>query len=253
MAFDVGGTTLKWRVFLINLEQSTDRLKACRAKFEQLGVEFERIPAICGESLTQDEIDAVYDATDSRAYYKELNAGEVGCYLSHRCAWQKIVDEQLDYAFVFEDDFALSEVNFASIVKAVNAIKKPWFYVKLGGFCRRKDIANKIQLGDFDLATFRKVPNRTPSQVVSYEGAQRLLQASDPFCRPVDVDLRYWWEKHIHIQGLLPFPFMPDPSAESEIHKIGDRKRSRKNVLKGWYDKCAFYLLCFVHGRRLKS
>ncbi|AGH42168.1 hypothetical protein C427_0058 [Paraglaciecola psychrophila 170] len=34
-----------------------------------------------------------------------INFWGIGCYLSYRKVWLKIVDEQLDFVLVFEDDY----------------------------------------------------------------------------------------------------------------------------------------------------
>ena len=42
------------------------------------------------------------------AYPFELLPGEVGCFLSHRKCWQRIVDEGWDHALIVEDDMGLN-------------------------------------------------------------------------------------------------------------------------------------------------
>ena len=56
------------------------------------GIEFERIDAVDGWSLSDPEIDSVYDkaANRRRARY-DLIRPEIGCYLSHIEAWLRIV------------------------------------------------------------------------------------------------------------------------------------------------------------------
>jgi len=42
------------------------------------------------------------------------------------------------------------------------------------------------------------------AQAVSKNGAQKLLSASSPFFRPVDVDIQHYWERNIDVIGLEP-------------------------------------------------
>ena len=68
--------------------------------------EFERVNAIDGSKLKHNELKHHYDVDlNRRQYHSVLTLGEIGCYLSHRKVWQKIVDEHLDFALVLEDDY----------------------------------------------------------------------------------------------------------------------------------------------------
>ena len=109
---------MRFKVFVINLDKSTDRLALCQQNLERLGIDFERIPAVYGKDLSEQQVVDFYDrAANQKGYKKDLNTGELGCYLSHIKCWQKIVDEQLDFALILEDDFVLSDdfIEFQSI------------------------------------------------------------------------------------------------------------------------------------------
>lgn len=219
---------MRWQVFLINLDHSTTRLERSKEMLDSINLEFERIPAVWGADLTQEQIDLAYDAKSRNSHYKELNTGEVGCYLSHIKAWELIVERDLDFALVLEDDFLLHDCDFPALLEALTKINEPWYYIKLGGYHKNSDLLTSQKLNKYTLSTFKKVPNRTCAQFVSKEGAKRLLATSKPFGRPIDIDLRYWWEKNITVQALLPYSFMPNRQIESEIIKISRRKSSKK-------------------------
>ena len=58
-----------------------------------------------GARCSQQEVDQAYARRRFRPRYPfALTATEVGVFLSHRAAWRRIVDEELDFAFIFEDD-----------------------------------------------------------------------------------------------------------------------------------------------------
>jgi glycosyl transferase family 25 len=76
--------------------------------------DFERVSAIDGSKLDHDALTRIYDAElNYQQYHSVLTPGEIGCYLSHRKVWQKIVNENLYFALVFEDDF----INNAALSK----------------------------------------------------------------------------------------------------------------------------------------
>lgn len=47
-------------VFVINLDKSTERMAKISERLNQLGISYERIPAVYGADLSQEEIDKYY-------------------------------------------------------------------------------------------------------------------------------------------------------------------------------------------------
>jgi GR25 family glycosyltransferase involved in LPS biosynthesis len=70
-------------VLVINLDHSTGRLDSMRQQLGGLGLSWQRVPAIHGEQLTDDQR-ALFDAEGYRRKHgKTVNWRELGCYLSH--------------------------------------------------------------------------------------------------------------------------------------------------------------------------
>lgn len=97
---------------LINLAESKDRLSKMTCRLKKLGVEYERIEAINGKQLTQatkDSLTYPYNHFESKVRYtRELTDGEIGCFLSHRMCWEKLVASNEDFALIMEDDIEIS-------------------------------------------------------------------------------------------------------------------------------------------------
>jgi glycosyl transferase family 25 len=195
---------MKAKVFLINLDEREDKFQSVKGRLDALGVDFERISAVRGSELTEDVIKSVYDASkNSKRYLKTLSVGEIGCYMSHRMAWQKIVDEQLDLAVVLEDD-ALILDGFNAFLTSVTQLVN-WDYIKLqGGRGGRKTKESLRISGESSLVRYDKTPTSCLAQAISFQGAQKLLKNSQRFYRPVDVDIQLFWEKDIDVLGLDP-------------------------------------------------
>ncbi|WHP07362.1 glycosyltransferase family 25 protein [Acinetobacter corruptisaponis] len=98
------------KVFLVNLDKRPDRLAFVSKQLDELGIPFERFAAIDGSKLTM-ETQTLFDVPKFILEQKKKpSVGEVGCAMSHRAIWQKILDEQLDYALILEDDI---QIDFA--------------------------------------------------------------------------------------------------------------------------------------------
>jgi len=101
-----GSIATQPKVFLINLDRASDRLAFVDQQFRKLGIEYERVPAVDSADL---ENGPVINKILGRAFkIQPLKPVEAAILHSHRLIWQKILDEDLDGAFVFEDDVHLS-------------------------------------------------------------------------------------------------------------------------------------------------
>lgn len=195
---------MKYKIFVINLDERADKFKNAEDQILAQNLVCERVSAVRGSNLSQKEVDAAYDSKlNKQRYLKALSLGEIGCYLSHISAWQKIVDEKLDYAIILEDDCKL-EASFKEITNIIPMLKD-WDYMKLTGpRGGRKIQERQLVTQGFELTHFNKVPTSASGQVVSLNGAKKLLANSTPFYRPVDVDIQQYWEKGIDVIGIEP-------------------------------------------------
>jgi len=91
--------------YLINLDRSTGRLAQVSLMFQNCGLEFERIPAVDGQTLTEA---ACQQLTAGSAYRRQLARAEIGCFLSHRHCLRLIAEGDAPWGAVFEDDIVLS-------------------------------------------------------------------------------------------------------------------------------------------------
>ena len=88
---------LNYKVFVINLARSPERLAAIASQLDAIGVPFERIDALDGKTLSDDFIEEVSPAqVVGKSYHRALSKAEVACSLSHKRAWQQVIDESRD-------------------------------------------------------------------------------------------------------------------------------------------------------------
>jgi glycosyl transferase family 25 len=90
--------------YLINLDRSPERLAHMQAQAATVGLQFERVPAVDGEALSEAELDRYRLAAAPRP----LTAGEIGCWLSHQAFWRLAATADALWSMVLEDDVALS-------------------------------------------------------------------------------------------------------------------------------------------------
>jgi GR25 family glycosyltransferase involved in LPS biosynthesis len=78
-----------------------------------------------GKKLSEEEIALVYDSGKSVAYCgSDLNRGEIGCALSHRLVYEKMVRENIERAVVFEDDAVIVDSPRAALSDVFAALER---------------------------------------------------------------------------------------------------------------------------------
>ena len=96
------------KIFMVNLERRPDRHQRMKYNFDQLGIDYEWVPAMDGrtidEALLAKEGIAMLPDFSEPYHGRPLTYGEIGCFLSHYRLWQKVVDQDLDQVLIFEDD-----------------------------------------------------------------------------------------------------------------------------------------------------
>lgn len=233
------------------MDESTERLDNIQSQCDRLGLSFERISAINGKQLSSQQKAAVYDTkTNQRRYYKQLNDGEIGCYMSHIACWKRIVELELDYALILEDDAELSK-QINDFIQLAGRTHQSWDYIALSYGRKTKSILNARELrGGIFLGQCLKLPSTTTGQFVSLSGAGKLIKHALPIARPVDMDIQYWYEKSLRCFVVRPFP-VTHGDFGSAINEIADRRSVEKNRLKRIWQKVCFEVKVRLNKNRL--
>lgn len=239
---------IKSDVLLINLDRSTERLERSRTLLSKYGISFHRIPAVDGRELSSKALCEVL-APALSAYYKVLTASEVGCYLSHKKCWQHIIDANLHYAVILEDDFSLN-ANVDKLHAYVADIREPWDYIKLMEYPEKRGVIASTPCLDKKLVRYDKIPIRACAYIITQECAKKMLASHTKIARPVDVDCQYWWESNISVFGLKPYLFSVNLQTESTIDGGGNRKNSKKSIVKQYLYKLAFAVDNYRHTKK---
>ena len=232
-------------IFVINLERSPERLESSQQQLAEQGLSFERINAIDGAMLTAAQINSHYNAElNKQNYHYPLSPGQIGCYLSHRKAWQTIVDRQLDYAIVLEDDFILKD-DLSHTITNIEQLPVDWQIIKLSAYQNRtRPIAYQFPLQHQQhLVIHKKLMTGCCASAISYHGAKQLLAATTMFGRPVDCDLQHIWETKVAGYSLLPYPFAQNCEQVSDI-----KSRSAVRVKKSFFARKAQQLTSAIHN-----
>lgn len=211
---------MKIGYFLINLDDSTDRLAAATHELDKQGIEFLRISAFDGRNVTPTSI-TDYDEKKALAYMgRVLLGGELGCYFSHLNSAKQFLATDFDYAVVLEDDMVIRsdlQACIQQIVSSLNQSGKLWDLVNIGAN-KRKIFTVVDTIENHQVLHAHYFPMTTTGLLWSRQGAAKFVSEHSRIYAPVDNFFRDWLTQTN--TGFSVWPALVVASgAESEIDK----------------------------------
>lgn len=208
---------MRIKTYVINLKDSVDRREAILAEVTKHPLmDVELVEAFDGRKLNQEEIKACFNVKKfTNRYYRNPKGGEIGCTLSHRICYQKLLESKEEFALILEDD-----VNFVYPEDIETTLKdileeyrdnKPYFITLAMHFLYYPKKCRK--LGRY---TFYKIYDAygTCAYLINRKAAERLLSVSFPFI--VADDFLFIRKKGILVEGIYP-TFMVGASTKEII------------------------------------
>ncbi|MHA6263010.1 glycosyltransferase family 25 protein [Arenibacterium sp. CAU 1754] len=217
--------------FVIHLERARKRFEQAQQLIRDTGPNSSILAAVDGSALSPEEINRFYrPGLLKPAYPFPLRPGEIGCFLSHRNAWQNLVDGHADAALILEDDVALGP-EFDDALNLAQTHVGTYGYIQLQ--TRKVDGETIDAKGLCRLLQPQVTPLRTSGQLVNRASAQRLLDLTETFDRPVDTFLQMHWHTGIHLATIAPSG-LTDRTAETGGSTISERKSLSERLAREW-------------------
>ncbi|MCU9836255.1 glycosyltransferase family 25 protein [Ruegeria sp. WL0004] len=217
--------------FVIHLERAKDRRAQAETLVEQLPYAA-LLPAVDGAALAPEARGRAFrPGILQPAYPFDLRPGEIGCFLSHRAAWARLVESDAEAALIIEDDMAL-ETGFADALALAQRHVAQMGYIQ---FQTRPVTASAIdQQGQAVLTQPELTPLRTSGQLVARWAAERLLCLTEPFDRPVDTFLQMHWHTGLRL-GVISPSGLTDRTEAIGGSTIGAKKSLAERLTREWH------------------
>ena len=199
-------TQPSWPIYIVSLRSATERRKQCAETMAGLGLWFEFYDAVEGAKLPADELARLYDPRKNvRRYKHPLSRPEMGCTLSHYDLWQHISASDTGGAFVLEDDFQ-ADPALPEIMAAISKASLKNCMVKL--FSRHPTAGREVGAltGEYKLVMPRHVPGQTVGYAIDSVASARFAAKAIPMTRPIDMDIKHWWEFDVPVLVVQPSP-----------------------------------------------
>ena len=225
-------------IFVINLNGYTDRLERISRRLNGLGLDFERIPAINGRSLSRQEKHKISPVRS----WLTLSDSEIARYMSHLKALRIVADRGLPRAIILEDDAAFDE-DFAVWASGECPLPSELDILKLEGFGAPNTI--KIPISTYADRTIQfsfKPTGGAAAYMITLDGARKALKAMDVTRGQLDHDLFAYWRTGLRTYEVFPFPARQEGSPSTILHRQSCerslRMRVQRYVLKN-FDKAS--------------
>ncbi|XP_071656255.1 procollagen galactosyltransferase 2-like isoform X2 [Patagioenas fasciata] len=184
-------------IFMINLKRRKDRRdRVLRTLYEQ-EIAVKIAEAVDGKALNTSQLKAL--SIDMLPGYRDpcssrpLTRGEIGCFLSHCCIWEEVVNRELEKTLVIEDEF---KRKLMKLMDDIEQAQLDWELIYIGRKRMQvqepeKAVPNVMNLVEADYSYW------TLGYAISFQGVQKLIGA-EPFGKmlPVDEFLPVMYNKH---------------------------------------------------------
>lgn len=160
-------------IFVISLSTASQRRQHINQEFAKKNLDFKFFDA-----LTPEPAGEFANQLGLRIDDTILTKGELACFMSHVYLWNKMIQENISYMTIFEDDIYLGE-NIKEFLSDTLWLEPNWHLIKV------EEFTQKVALGP-KLKEFNSNPDRaifelksknlgTAGYILSLSGAKKLL------------------------------------------------------------------------------
>lgn len=159
------------KILVINLDSATTRMAFQKEQLTQLGLEYERLPAVQIKDKSNENF-VKYHAS----WQRPLGMAEVACFISHKLAWDQVIAADLPM-LILEDDALLSD-NVPSLLNELDKLKDvDYVNLEARGINKKKQLAKKSTYSFTECEMYRLYQGRSGAAgyVIWPSGAKKLL------------------------------------------------------------------------------
>lgn len=179
--------------FVINLAHAVERRAHMEEQLHAQGIGAEFIDAVNGRQMNETERQSHLDLNKMRTIGWQLSAAEIGCALSHLKVYELMVERQLPYAIILEDDIELAS-DFVTLFQSdafqqiEQGIPAHEPHVVQLNYVRR---AYRYGFTDISGTRYMRVRSysatwSTAAYIISLSAAKKLLEERYPIWAPAD-------------------------------------------------------------------
>lgn len=214
------------KVFILTLE-AHDRSEALQSMLRAQNVEYQVVFGIDGRNGLPAEYEAQIDREKTKTVFgREMSDGEYACALSHQLIYQKIIEQGLKRAVVFEDD-ALPLSAFFALERDYFEAKDLTLLYHYNTYVRRS--APNAHAHP-EILPLNNSPFMACAYIIAAPTAQLILEHARPIVSPAD-----WPIELGDINAGAAWPYMAEHIGQKTSNLSDKRPKSlRKSIDKNY-------------------
>lgn len=224
------------RIVVISLERSQDRRKKVAEQLDKLALPWSFIDATDGSKILY-PVKEYNPILAERLLGYRLTNSEIGCFLSHREAWKKVL-ECNEAILVLEDDFIIGK-SFMDAFIFANSQKELWEVCRFQGLTDQPyKVVKSSEIKEINLVKILKDPLGSAAYIASPVGAKKLLKHSEQIVAALDHYLENTIKHKVNLLAIYPYP-ITTTNEPSTITDRPDRKpiKGTKKFLRSFWRK----------------
>ncbi|MDP3085087.1 MAG: glycosyltransferase family 25 protein [Rubrivivax sp.] len=204
------------QTWVINLDRAPQRLQRIAAQLQRVGLSWSRLPAVDARALTPAQQATLDAAGYRRLHGMEPLAGELGCYLSHVEAMQRLLASGAAAALVLEDDVVVGD-SLPAVLNGLMAHPQRWDMVKLSAVHSGTPMTYLDVAPGHRLAVMLSRCTGSSAYLVNRRAAQAYVDGLLPMRLPYDHVFDQGWRFGLQVRMVTPTPCQHDDQTESTI------------------------------------
>ncbi len=223
-------------IYVLSLETAVKRRENVSNTFSELGIPFSFESAPNGKNLPNDVFLKHYNSTkNGKTAKRALTKNEIACLMGHRKIWQKIATGDAPLGLVLEDDFdfCASPQEFLDGLGTLSSSIAEQLMIKIDGYSDQGTVLGRVAGHDFCVSS--RIAPRTTGYVLGRQAAQSLLRSFQSIGRPIDSEIKHYWEHNVPVLFITPQLVREGPlGQQSSIDSARNREKSKSLLVRFW-------------------
>lgn len=159
------------QIAVVSLIEEYERRKHIDSLFKEFELDFDYLDAI-----NKQQVANALEKYNLTINTDRMSLGEVACYLSHYSLWQQMIDNDLPYLIVFEDDIYFAK-NAKTLLNDLSWLPDNFDLIKLETMYDRVMVKPESVLrSSYELLRLKTQHLGTAGYIISHSGAKNMIK-----------------------------------------------------------------------------
>lgn len=180
------------KTFIINLKTHENRRNHMKTLCDKIHLDYEFVDAVYGQEIYNIESYTMNKHETIKSLHREMSKGEIGCILSHQLIYNRIIQDNIPYAMILEDDIDL-DLNIINILNKIYFDNFEFDTILLGYHSTNsrevldlnKSFLKSLNYG-VSLYELNEIAYGAYGYIISLKGALKIYEQSSNFILPID-------------------------------------------------------------------